>query len=50
MTLRTKPSPPRPELDKLLRESADAVKRMTPDELETMLKAQRESWARQDMD
>jgi alkylhydroperoxidase/carboxymuconolactone decarboxylase family protein YurZ len=35
---------------KALRENAEAVKKMTPEELEQMLKAQRESWCRQDMD
>lgn len=39
-----------PELEKLLKESAEAVKRMSPAELEEMLRKQRESWARQDMD
>lgn len=39
-----------PELERLLRESVEAVCRMTPEQREAMLKAQRESWARQDMD
>lgn len=39
-----------PELDQLLKESVERVKKMTPEELEAMHKAQRESWARQDMD
>ena len=50
MALRMKPLPPNPELDRLLKESVAAVKAMSPDELEAMFKAQRESWARQDMD
>jgi hypothetical protein len=50
MALRMKPSPPRPELDRLLKESAERFKVMSPEEQEKMFQAQRESWARQDMD
>lgn len=39
----------RPELEKLLRESATKVAAMTPEEREAMLKAQRESWVRAEM-
>lgn len=39
-----------PDLLRRLAESAEAVKRMSPEELEIMLKAQRESWCRQDLD
>ena len=39
-----------PRLLELIRQSVERVKNMTPEELEAMLKAQRESWARQDMD
>jgi hypothetical protein len=49
-TFRMKALPLRPELDKLLRESAEAVRHMTPEEHNKMLQAQRESWSRQDMD
>ena len=41
---------PNPELDRLLKDSVEKVKQMTPEELEAMHKAQRESWSRQDMD
>ncbi len=39
-----------PKLLELIRESVELVKNMTPEELEAMIGAQRESWARQDMD
>ncbi len=39
-----------PELQRLLKESIELVKRMTSDEHKKMIDAQRESWARQDMD
>lgn len=38
------------ELDELIRKAVERVKNMTPKELEEMLKAQAESWCRQDMD
>ena len=47
---RIKPLPPNPELDRLLKESAKAVKAMTPEQREAMMQKQRESWSRQDMD
>lgn len=39
----------RPELEKLLRESAAKVAAMTPEEREAMFKMQRESWVRVEM-
>lgn len=45
-----KPIKDNSELTRLLKESAKKVKKMTPEELEAMYKAQRESWGRQDMD
>ena len=50
MRLMSKPIKTDPRLLKRLRESAEQVKKMTPDELEAMMKAQAKSWARQDMD
>lgn len=44
-----KPIPTDPELARLLAESKARVEAMTPEELETMLKAQRESWVRGEM-
>jgi hypothetical protein len=35
-----------PELEKLLRESAEAVQKMTPEQREEMFRQQRESWVR----
>lgn len=40
----------RPELDALLAEARDRVSNMSPEELEEMLRLQRESWARQAKD
>jgi hypothetical protein len=45
-----KPIKTNPELLRALKRNAEAVKRMTPDELEAMHKAQAKSWARQDLD
>lgn len=45
-----KPCPARPELLRLLAESVERVRKMTPAELDEMIRQQRESWARQDMD
>lgn len=39
-----------PELLKRLRESVEQVKTMTPRQRAAMIRAQRKSWARQDMD
>ena len=50
MVMRMKPLPSNPEPDRLLKEGVAAVKAMTPKQLEAMMKKQRESWARQDMD
>lgn len=50
MPLRMKPLRTDPELLRLLAESKDAWAKMTPEQQEAMLRAQRESWARQDMD
>lgn len=50
MTLRTKPLPPNPELEKKLADAKVIWDRMTGDEKEDVLRKQRESWARQDMD
>lgn len=38
-----------PELLRLLRESVEAVKRMTPEEREEMIRQQRESWVRAEL-
>jgi histidinol-phosphate/aromatic aminotransferase/cobyric acid decarboxylase-like protein len=46
----SKPLPPRPELERKLRESAEAFERLPRDEKEKILRTQRESWARQDKD
>jgi hypothetical protein len=35
-----------PELERLLRESAEAVDRMTPEQREAMYRKQAEAWAR----
>jgi hypothetical protein len=43
MTVRSKP---RPDLDRLLKESVEAVKAMTPRQRRDMIRAQRRSWAR----
>jgi hypothetical protein len=50
MALPMKPLPPNPELDRLLKESAEAFKALPPDEQEKILRAQQQSWVRQDMD
>ena len=50
MALSMKRLPPNPELDRLLKESAEKFKAMTPEQQEAEMKLQRESWARQDMD
>jgi hypothetical protein len=45
-----RPSKTDPELLRRLRESVEQVKAMTPRQLAAMIRAQRKSWARQDMD
>jgi hypothetical protein len=45
-----KPLKSDPELLRRLRESVAQVKAMTPRQLAAMIRAQRKSWARQDMD
>ncbi len=50
MALRMKPCADRPELLAALAKSREAWDRMSGDEKEAMLRKQRESWARQDMD
>lgn len=50
MPLRMKPLPTHPELLKSLSDSRALWNKMTADEKEKMLRKQRESWARQDMD
>jgi hypothetical protein len=45
-----KPIATRPDLLKALADSKTIWAKMTPDEKEAMLRKQRESWARQDMD
>jgi hypothetical protein len=47
---RSKPLPPNPKLERLLKDAADRFKEMTPERQETELQQQRQSWARQDMD
>jgi hypothetical protein len=51
-TMAVRMTPPRtdPELLKALAAAKEAWAKMTPDEQEAMLRKQRESWARQDMD
>ncbi len=46
----SKPIKTDPKLVRLLEENAKQVAKMSPDELEAMLKAQAKSWARQDLD
>lgn len=48
--MRMKPLPERPELIKALEEAKAAWEKMTDEEKEAMLRKQRESWTRQDMD
>lgn len=50
MTFLSKPIETDPELLERLRRSAEEVKKMTPEEYAAMIEAQRQSWARQDMD
>jgi hypothetical protein len=50
MALRMKPIQTDPKLLAALAASKDAWGRMTGDEKEAMLRKQRESWCRQDMD
>ena len=50
MALRMKPIATRPDLLAALAASKESWDRMTGDEKEAMLRKQRESWARQDMD
>lgn len=45
-----KPLTTNPELLKKLEQCKDIWAKMTPDEKEEVLRKQRESWARQDMD
>jgi len=44
-----KPITPDPELTKRIKESIEAVNKMTPEEQEEMHKAQRASWVRGEM-
>jgi hypothetical protein len=39
-----------PELTKLIKDSVDRFKAMTPEQQEAEMRKQRKSWARQDMD
>lgn len=50
MALRMKPLRTDPKLLKALADSKEVWARMTDDEKEAMLRKQRESWTRQDMD
>lgn len=50
MIQRMKPLADHPELTRALAETKVAWEKMTDDEKEAMLRKQRESWARQDMD
>ncbi len=50
MVLRMKPIDTSPELLKALAEAKTAWEKMAPNEKEMMLRKQRESWTRQDMD
>jgi hypothetical protein len=50
MALRMKPLPRNPELERILKESAAKFNAMPFEEQEKMLRAQQQSWARQDMD
>lgn len=50
MVLRMKPIRTDPKLLRALADSKAAWERMTDDEKEAMLRKQRESWTRQDMD
>lgn len=45
-----KPIPNNPELERLLKEAKARFDALSPEEKESELRAQRESWARQDMD
>lgn len=36
----------KPDINELLRQSVEAVKRMTPEEYDEMIRLQRESWVR----
>lgn len=38
-----------PKMDRLLREAAEAVRNMTPEQYEAMIRRQRESWVRGEM-
>lgn len=49
MTGQGKPTTGRPELDRLVEEAKRRVEAMTPEELEAMWRAQRESWVRGEM-
>lgn len=48
--LHCRPGKARPELDRLIRQSIDSFRAMTPEQQEAELRKQRESLARQDMD
>lgn len=50
MIHRMKPLPPNPDLERKLAEAKVIWDQMTSDEKEEVLRKQRESWARQDMD
>lgn len=50
MAMPMKPLPRNPELERLLKESVAKFNAMSFEEQEKMLRAQQQSWTRQDMD
>ncbi|WP_291869616.1 hypothetical protein [Bradyrhizobium sp.] len=50
MTLKMKPIPPNPDMEKALKAAKERWETLTKEEQEAELRLQRESWTRQDMD